>query len=461
MKSKAYLEYKPSGVEWLGDVPEHWEVKRTRFILSINPSKQEIKHLDPDTELAFLPMEAVGEDGSLRLDTTKPISEVSAGYTFFAEGDVSFAKITPCFENGKGAIMRNLGTGFGFGTTELTVMRPGKKLDAEYLYYLSISDDFRHNGEAWMYGAGGQKRVPDEFVKEFRFAFPPLPEQQTIASFLDRETGRIDSLIAKKQRLLELLAEQRTALISRAVTKGLDATVKLKSSGVEWLDGDGSTGSPRGVPEHWEVKRLKFLVKEPLQYGANEAAELNDPDLPRFVRITDVNENGNLREETFRSLPEEIAKPYLLQEGDLLFARSGATVGKTFFYQNTWGRAAYAGYLIRARLNKQIVFPNFVNHITKTIFYQQWIQSMLIQATIQNVSAEKYTSFVVPLPPLPEQQAIADYLDRETAKIDTLSAKVTTVIDRLKEYRTALISSAVTGKIDVSTELNTSVQGTV
>ena len=200
-------------------------------------------------------------------------------------------------------------------------------------------------------------------------------------------------------------------------------------SGVAWL-GD--------VPEHWEIKRLKFLLEEPLQYGANEVAELDDPELPRFVRITDVDERGNLRDETFRSLPEEIAKPYLLQEGDLLLARSGATVGKSFFYRETWGRAAYAGYLIRARLNKKIVYPDYVNLITKSSFYQQWINSMLIQATIQNVSAEKYSSFAIPIPPLTEQHAIAAFLDRETGRIDTLIAKQRRLLELLKERRAAL-----------------------
>lgn len=165
------VKMKPSGVEWLGDVPEHWAVKRTRFMATMNPTKQEISHLPPETEVSFLPMESVGEDGSLNLETTRPIFEVSSGYTYFAEGDVTFAKITPCFENGKGAIMDKLQNAFGFGTTELTVIRPGPSLNSEYLYHLTISNDFRKNGEAWMYGAGGQKRVPDDFVRDFRLAF--------------------------------------------------------------------------------------------------------------------------------------------------------------------------------------------------------------------------------------------------------------------------------------------------
>lgn len=111
------------------------------------------------------------------------------------------------------------------------------------------------------------------------------------------------------------------------------------------------------IPKNWTVKRFKFCLSELLTYGANEAAESSDPDQPRFVRITDVGENGNLREDTFKSLAKEIAEPYLLREGDLLMARSGATVGKSFMYKNEWGVACFAGYLIRARLNQEVLIP--------------------------------------------------------------------------------------------------------
>ena len=210
---------------------------------------------------------------------------------------------------------------------------------------------------------------------------------------------------------------------------------KYKPSGVEWLG---------EVPERWEVKRLKFILAVPLKYGANEAAELNDPSLPRYVRITDIDENDGLREETFKSLPVEVAAEYLLREGDLLFARSGATAGKTFLYRMSWGACAYAGYLIRARIDKGKAVPEFVRHFTASSCYWQWLSSAFIQATIQNVSAERYASLWVPLPAVKEQVAIAHFLDRETAKIDTLVAKKRTLIERLKEKRTALISRTVT-----------------
>ena len=208
-----------------------------------------------------------------------------------------------------------------------------------------------------------------------------------------------------------------------------------KHSGIEWLG---------RIPARWEVKRLKHLLVEPLKYGANEPAEHTEHNLPRYIRITDIREEGTLRDDSFRSLPEDIAKPYLLVDGDILFARSGATVGKTFRYHPSWGKAAYAGYLIRARLDKFKAESNFVEYFTRSQGYAGWLQNNFIQATIQNVSAERYASLRISIPPLPEQCAIAAFLDRETARIDALVAKKERLIELLKEKRAVLISHAVT-----------------
>ena len=245
MSFPRYPKYKDSGVEWLGEVPEHWQVKRLRFVAELNPSKSEIGDLDRETLVSFLPMEAIGDDGSLNLDRERTLGEVETGYTYFRDGDVTVAKITPCFENGKGALMRGLVNGIGFGTTELIVARPRTgEVIGTYLHYLFISADFRCLGESHMYGAGGQKRVPDAFVRDFASAFPPIVEQRLITSFLDRETAKIDALIAEQQRLIELLKEKRQAVISHAVTKGLNPDAPMKNSGIEWLG---------EVPRHWET----------------------------------------------------------------------------------------------------------------------------------------------------------------------------------------------------------------
>ena len=214
---------KDSGVEWLGEVPAHWEVKRLRNVATLNPSKSEMAHLPRDTEVSFLPMEAIGEDGALNLDRTRPIGEVESGYTYFREEDVTIAKITPCFENGKGAVMRRLHNGHGFGTTELIVARPSDgKVASGYLHLLFTSRPFRRLGEASMYGAGGQKRVPDDFVRNFAVAFPPPEEQTAIATFLDRETAKLYTLMTEARTAITLLQERRIALISAAVTGKID-----------------------------------------------------------------------------------------------------------------------------------------------------------------------------------------------------------------------------------------------
>ena len=223
MSFARYPAYKDSGVDWLGEVPAHWEVRRLRHAVQLNPSKSEVRHLPGKTEVSFLPMEAIGDDGSLDRERSRPISEVESGYTYFRDGDVTIAKITPCFENGKGAVMRDLLGGIGFGTTELIVARPDDAVvSSEYLDRIFNSHPFRRLGEAAMYGAGGQKRVPDDFVRDFAIALPPREEQADIETFLDRETAKIDALVAEQERLIALLKERRSALISAAVTGQID-----------------------------------------------------------------------------------------------------------------------------------------------------------------------------------------------------------------------------------------------
>jgi type I restriction enzyme S subunit len=211
---------------------------------------------------------------------------------------------------------------------------------------------------------------------------------------------------------------------------------QYKDSEYEWVG--------TAVPIHWQVRRLKSLVAESLKYGANESAENEYRTQPRFVRITDIDDDGGLREETFKSLSAEIAEPYLLQEGDVLLARSGATVGKSFIYSREWGTACFAGYLIRARLRASECLPTWLYYFCQTDGYWGYIVGSQIQATIQNVSAEKYANLYLPVPPLPEQRTIASFLDTETSKIDSLVSEQRRLIELLKEKRQAVISHAVT-----------------
>lgn len=437
MSLPRYSECKASGIAWLGEVPGHWKVKRLRFVAELNPSKSEIAGLDKETPVSFLPMEAIGDDGKLNLGYEKQIAEVETGYTFFRDGDVTVAKITPCFENGKGAVMRGLTQGIGFGTTELIVARPiTSQTCSDYLHALFTSVEFRKNGEGHMYGAGGQKRVPDDFVRNFAIAFPSVEEQQTIAAFLDRETGKIDALIAEQRRLAELLAEKRQAVISHAVTKGLNPNAPMKDSGIEWLG---------EVPEHWEVKRIGTLFKE-----ASDEGEMDRPILSVSIHhgVSDRElDDKELDRKVSRS--EDRGKYKSVEPGDLVYNMMRA-------WQGGFGTVKVVGMVspayVVARpccsfetefIEQQLRTPQAVEEMRR---YSRGVTDFRLR-----LYWDEFKSISVALAPKEEQHTIAILIDTETAKFDTLTTEANRVIALLQERRSALISAAVTGKIDVST----------
>jgi restriction endonuclease S subunit len=438
-KWQPYPTYKDSGVEWLGAIPEHWEmVKFSHFIdFQEGPGIMADDFKDEGVPL-------------LRITNLKPGYVDIEGCNYLAIDKVeqkwkhfrllaNDLLISCSASTGLVSIVDQKSAN-SIAYTGIIRLRPARNNIARDFIRVLVGSDFYFTQINQLKTGTTIQHYGPVHLKQIKIPIPPLPEQQKIAQFLDQETSKIDKLITKKERLIELLKEKRTALISHAVTKGLNPDVPMKDSGVEWLG---------EVPEHWEVKRLKFLITESLKYGANESAQLEDKDCPRFIRITDITEDGLLKEDTFRSLPKDIAKPFILKTGDILFARSGATFGKSFMYREQWGIACHAGYLIRARLKLAEALPEFVSYFANSSVYWDWISSIFIQATIQNVSAEKYANLWMGVPDIQEQQKIAQFLDRETSKIDKLITKTRTSIDHLKEYRTALISAAVTGKIDV------------
>jgi restriction endonuclease S subunit len=195
---------------------------------------------------------------------------------------------------------------------------------------------------------------------------------------------------------------------------------------------------------------LKYLTKEKLKYGANESAEQENHKHPRYIRITDFGEDGKLRDDTFKSLPYEVAEDYLLEDGDILFARSGATVGKTFQFKNYEGLACYAGYLIKASPSEGKILSDFLYLFTQSGLYNNWKNSIFIQATIQNIGADKYSVLEIPFPSIEEQKQIVKFIETATSKIDATVTKIEKEIGFMREYRTALISETVTGKIRVT-----------
>lgn len=216
------VKTKPSGIEWLGDIPEHWEVKRLKYVVKINPTKDAFLNRDSEELVVFLPMEKVQENGSIDCELRKPISESWSGFTFFKRNDVILAKITPCFENGKGALLSTLDTEIGFGSTEFHVLRAGESITPVFLYFVTKSEIFMKIGEAFMTGSAGQKRVPTDFVSEFNIALPPKVDQSAIVTHIEAECSRLDTIIDKFKKQIDLFKEYRTTLISEVVTGQID-----------------------------------------------------------------------------------------------------------------------------------------------------------------------------------------------------------------------------------------------
>jgi type I restriction enzyme S subunit len=307
--------------------------------------------------------------------------------------------------------------------------------DARFLCYLHAAlYHLRVNCRSINQSTGIQNLDSGAYLSEI-VRVPDLAEQLRIADHLDAKTAAVDRLVQNKQGLLELILEKRETLVSQATRFGLDCAVPRKQTGLAWL-GD--------VPARWRVTRLKFIRSGAILYGTGEPAAGADRNAPRCIRITDLTDDGTLREDTFQSLPEHLAAPYILEDGDVLFTRSGANVGKTLRYREEWGPACFASYLVRIRPDRRQILPDYLYYYTQSRAFQHQVRINTVQATIANLSADRYGNFAVPLPPVEEQRALVEYLDCRTRIIDSLVRTIRLHIARLQEYRSALVVDVVT-----------------
>lgn len=215
------VKMKDSGIEWIGEIPEHWEVVRLKNLLKLNPPKSEVNK-DENIEVTFIPMEKLLSNGTVDYSLVRHISDVYNGYTYFKDNDIIMAKVTPCFENGNIALVKNLKNGIGFGTTELHVLRANKNIEAIYLYYLLLTEYFKQEGISTMYGVGGLKRIPSQFILDYKIGLPNKVEQRQILEYIEGINADINHLIKKQQKVIQKLQEYRESLIYEAVTGKID-----------------------------------------------------------------------------------------------------------------------------------------------------------------------------------------------------------------------------------------------
>lgn len=438
-----YAEYVPTGFTEVGDAPAEWEPIRLRRVLSVNPLVPIELRRAPEKEVTFLPMELIGEDGTLELTRTRPVGELLTGYSYFANGDVVFAKVTPCFENGKGAVVESLPSGHAFGTSEVTTLRPNRRLVEQFLGYLTRSDRFRQTSIAAMTGAGGLRRVPDEHVRDFPFALPPVAEQNAIVAFLDRETAKIDALIGKQEQLIATLREDRIATITHAVTKGLNPDAEMKDSGVEWL-GD--------VPTHWSVRPVssasRLVQTGPFgsQLHASDYIDDGTPIInPSHIVDGKIAPHPNQAVRTEKAA--ELSRHRLIR-GDVITARRGELGRCAVVETDSEGFLCGTGSLL-IRLNDGKLSPSYFWYFFGSSANRERLSQISAGSTMDNLNAQMVARLKVCWPPLREQEKIVRFLDHRCSRIDALIKKAQEVVETLGEFRSALITDAVTGKIDV------------
>lgn len=436
---KLYPTCKDSGIESLGEVPAHWVAKKTTWLFKIGsgttPSSEDPGYYDGDTP--WITTSELRE--SVVMATEKNV-------TRRALRDYSSLKLHPAGSVAVamyGATIGRLGI-LGVPATvnqACCVFSGAREIDAHFwFYWLQMR---RPHLISLGYG-GGQPNLSQDLLRSIRVPVPPLVEQRTIAAFLDRETARIDALVATKERLIELLQEQRTALIARAVTKGLDPNVPLKDSGVEWLG---------EIPEHWDACKMWRIssaisggtpAKENPEYWDGEIPWVSPKDMKR--RFIDYSEDAV----SDKALSEAGLK--LVPPPAVLIVVRGMILAHSFPVGVTRVPVTINQDMKALRLRRDIE-PLFI------AWAFEGVGDSLVNAVVEEaahgtraIRMDQWRSVTIPVPPQTEQRTIVTLLDRETKWIDSLVTKVGDAIERLQELRTALISAAVTGKIDVREE---------
>lgn len=445
----SYPAYRDSGLEWLGHIPTHWDVVPVRSLARSGYKT----FTDGDwIESPFI------RDQGIRLIQTGNIGigqyrEQGFRYiddkTFTAfrctevqPGDVLICRLADPV--GRACRAPDLGCRM-ITSVDVCILKPVASADPSFLVYAFSGSGYL----SWLGGlcrGGTRDRVSRSMLGSIRVQLPLLAEQRAIAAFLDRETARIDGLVAKKERLIELLQEKRAALITRAVTKGLDASVPMKDSGVEWLG---------QIPAHWDVKRLWHLTPSHrrIMYGIVLPGPNVEDGIP-IVKGGDVAAD-RLRLERLNRTSREIESGYVrsrLRGGDLVFAIRGS-IGEVAMVPEELEGANLTQDAARVAHTPATHGPWLLYALKSAAVFAQ-LDAGALGATIRGINIRDLKRTSVPVPPRQEQEAIATILDRERARTDALVAKVREAIERLGELRTALISAAVTGKIDVREPLD-------
>lgn len=447
---KRYKKYKKTNIEFLDEIPENWIEKRMRFIGYLfgglsGKSADDFNKEGDENNKHYIPFTNIANNLVVDPDNLQTVivkkdekqNKVQNGDLFFLMSSENYDDV------GKSAVLCNeLPETYlnsfckGFRVTQDNII-------SKFLNYQLHSKQHRHN---LLTGANGFTRINLKIdkVKDLFVALPPTPEEQTaIANYLDRKTAEIDGLIADKKRLLELYEEEKTAIINQAVTKGINPDVPMKDSGIEWLG---------EIPEHWEVLPIKYTLSTPITDGPHETPELLPDGIP-FISAEAIKNDkidfSKKRGFISREEHERFSLKYKPQVGDVYMIKSGATTGNLAIVEtdiefNIWSPLA------AMRPNFDVLLSEFLFYFMKSKSFFSAIEIGWNYGTQQNIGMKVLENIRMVLPSTNEQKEIVEHIKIHMVQIDSQIDKINRLIDLLTEYRTALISEVVTGKIKVT-----------
>ena len=427
---------KDIGIEWIREIPEEWKIVRLKYLADFEPSC-DTSSLTAESKITYTPMECI-KNSSFE-NRSAFYGNLSHMLTPFQNGDIAMAKVTPCFENGNIAIMNNLFSGFGLGSSELFIFRT-KSISTRYLFYWLQNKAFVAKACSAMTGTGGLKRISPTFIRNCPVHCPPADEQDKLSDYLDAKCSEINVLLSKARSSIEEYKKLKQAIITQAVTKGVRGERKIKDSGIEWIG---------KIPREWGQPKIKMVASffngdrtsrypQPADFVDDGVAFLTS----RNIDGDEVNlsEAKYITENKYNSLSG--AK---IQINDIIFCLRGS-VGKCAINQ-ILSCGTVASSLATIRPNG--VCPKYLLYFLLSNIASTQTAIFMNGTCAANLSAENVANYYITLPSSTEQKEIADYLDAKCTEIDKLIAKKEQLVKELESYKKSLIYEVVTGKREV------------
>lgn len=399
-----------SGIKWIGRIPEDWNIVKVNKLFF---RRKEVNQSDNPIVLSL------ARSGVKVRDISTNEGQLAESYDNYHRVYIGDLMLNPMdLISGANCSMSEVE-----GVISPAYINLAKKEECNSKYY-----DYFFKNQYWVnamfiHGKGvsfdNRWTMNAETIMDYKIPVPSVREQTKIADYLDKKCSKIDKVIEDNNKEIELLEEYKKMIFKNVIKDYKTSPIKLK-----------------------------YLISKKLQYGANSSGIPYEDDLPRYVRITDIEDN-RLKNKDMLSLGEEEAKDFILNNGDILFARSGGTVGKSFIYKCEYGRCAFAGYLIRAQF-ANLSLAQYIYNYTNSALYDDWKDSIFIQSTIQNIGADKYSIMPVPIPnDINQIDIINDKIVYSTNKINKVIEYRKKIIEKLEEYKKSLIYEVVTGKKEV------------